>query len=78
MNDHPNKHIREAVDYALEHGWMLRKAGPRGHAWGRLYCPRHDREGCQHAVYSTPGVPEAHARDIRRAVDNCPHRPVGD
>ena len=54
MSDHPNKHIREAVQYALAHGWTLRKAGPRAHAWGRLYCPLRNREGCQHAVYSTP------------------------
>ncbi len=57
MNDHPNKHIRAAVDYALERGWILRRAGARAHAWGRLYCPRHDREGCQQAVYCTPRVP---------------------
>jgi len=47
MNDHPNKHIRDVVDYALEHGWTLRKAGSRAHAWGRLFCPRRDREGSQ-------------------------------
>lgn len=29
MNDHPNKHIREAVDYALDRGWRLRKARGR-------------------------------------------------
>jgi hypothetical protein len=78
MSHHPNKHIREAVQHALAHGWTLRKAGPRAHAWGRLYCPRHDRLGCQHAVYSTPRVPDAHARDIRRAVDSCPHQPEGE
>lgn len=33
MNDHPNKHIREALDYALEHGWRLRK-GARGRTFG--------------------------------------------
>ena len=38
----------------------------------------HDREGCQHAVYCTPRQPEAHARDIRRAVDHCPHLPTGE
>ena len=32
--DHPNKHIREAVQYALSSGWTLRKAGPRAHTWG--------------------------------------------
>ena len=45
MNDHPNKHIREAVDYALDHGWRLRKAGPRAHIWGLLLCPRAARDG---------------------------------
>jgi hypothetical protein len=73
MNDHPNKHIRAAVDYALEHGWTLRKGGPRSHAWGRLYCPLHGREGCHFSVASTPRNPEAHARWICRQVDNCPH-----
>ena len=28
MNDHPNKHIRAAIDQALDGGWLLRKAGP--------------------------------------------------
>jgi len=74
MNDHPSKPIREAVDYALSAGWTLRKAGPRAHVWGMLYCPQHDRDGCRRAVYCTPRSPEAHARDIRRAVDRCPHR----
>jgi len=73
VNDHPNKHIREAVDYALAHGWTLRKAGAQAHIWGMVYCPQHDRTGCHRAVYSTPRIPEAHARDICRAVDRCPH-----
>ena len=75
MNDRPNKHIRAAVDYAIERGWTLKKAGPRAHIWGTLYCPQRNREGCWRTVYSTPRVPEAHARDIRRAVDRCPHNP---
>jgi hypothetical protein len=75
LNDHPNKHIRAAVDYALSSGWSLKKAGPRAHIWGTLYCPRRDRQGCFRFVYCTPRVPEAHARDIRRAVDRCPHVP---
>ena len=73
MNNHKNKHIRAAVDYALEHGWRLVLAGPRAHIWGKLYCPQHDRTGCDQAVYSAPRVPEWHAEDIRRAVDCCPH-----
>jgi hypothetical protein len=75
MANHPNKHIRAAVEYAIEHGWTLKKAGARAHVWGRLYCPHGDRTGCAKAVYSTPRVAEDHARDIRRAVDRCPHTP---
>ena len=74
--DHPNKHIREAIRYAEAKGWTVTKAGPRAHLWGRLYCPRRDRSGCAKAIYSTPKVAEDHARDIRRAVDRCPHQLV--
>jgi hypothetical protein len=76
MADHPNKHIkhiRAAVDYALGRGWTLRKSSSRAHLWGRLYCPLRTRDGCAKAVYSTPKNPEDHAKDLRRAVDRCPH-----
>jgi hypothetical protein len=73
MNNHKNKHIRAAVNYALERGWRLEVRGPHAHAWGVLYCPLRSREGCQKAVYGTPRIPEAHAKDIRRAVDGCTH-----
>ncbi|MCY3767175.1 MAG: hypothetical protein OXH06_17280 [Gemmatimonadetes bacterium] len=73
LSDHPNRHIRAAIAYALEHGWTFRKAGPRAHTWGRLFCPLRDRSGCVRAVYSTPRSPEDHARVIRRSVARCPH-----
>ena len=73
MNDHPNKHIREAVDYALANGWRLVKAGARAHAWGRLVCPAQTHGGCMVSVYGTPRAPENHARYIRRRVEACPH-----
>ena len=53
MNDHPNKHIREAIDYALEHGWRLRKAGPRAVIRVVLLCPHAARDGCRQQVFST-------------------------
>jgi hypothetical protein len=73
MAGHKNKHIRAAIEYALGRGWRLEMAGPRAHIWGTLYCPLHDRTGCLVRVFSTPRVPEAHAADIRRAVDQCEH-----
>src|SRR5438132_8011081 len=39
MSDHPNKHIREAGDYATSRGWRLVKSGPRAHA-GDAYTAR--------------------------------------
>jgi len=68
---HKNKHIREAIEYALVRGWRFTKSA--GHNFGILWCPARTREGCRRPVYSTPRVPEKHAKDIRRAVDRCPH-----
>jgi hypothetical protein len=66
---HPNKEIEAAVADAEAKGWRLRE---QGH-WGRLYCPHADRDGCQVGVNGTPKNPEAHARQIARAVERCPH-----
>jgi hypothetical protein len=68
---HPNKEIEAAVAYAEARGWSWKKAA--GHAWGRLLCVHHDRDGCQLSVWSTPKGPENHAKAIRRTVDRCPH-----
>jgi hypothetical protein len=65
---HSNKHIREAIRYALQHGWTFKVSS--GHAFGRLYCPNHCQ--CQFSVWSTPTTPEKQARWIRRRVDRCP------
>ena len=73
MADHPNKHIRAAIGYAVKNGWMLKKANARAHIWGRLYCTQRSRDGCSKAIYSTPRNPEDHAKDILRAVERCPH-----
>lgn len=72
---HPNKHIESAVRYAEALGWSYVKS--KGHAWGRLFCPAGDRDGCIVSVWSTPRVPENHARHIRREVDRCPHAAHG-
>jgi hypothetical protein len=71
MASHPNKHIREALKYAKEQGWTVKKAGPRAHAWGITYRSFGHRE-CWMSIYSAPKNPEGHARDIRRTVDRCP------
>jgi len=71
LNHHANKHIREALKYAAEKGWVIKKSGPRAHAWGVIYCC-FGHLSCWFSVYSTPRNPERHARDILRTVDRCP------
>jgi len=46
----------------------------RGHAWGQILCAYAQRGGCRVSVWSTPRSPENHAKQLRRAVDKCPHQ----
>ena len=70
-NRHSNKHIEAAVEYAESLGWRFEKV--TGHAWGRIFCPHATRDGCMISLWSTPRVPENHARQVRRKIDSCPH-----
>ncbi|HEU5118949.1 MAG TPA: hypothetical protein VFT74_20330 [Isosphaeraceae bacterium] len=69
---HPNKHIEAVLRYAEGLGWWVEVGG--SHAWGRIFCPHAERDGCAESVWSTPANPEKFARFLRRAVDKCPHR----
>lgn len=73
-NKHPIKEIQLAIMFALSKGWVLQETGGSSHAWGRLKCPERSRDGCIISVWSTPRVPENHARQIIRAVTNCAHQ----
>jgi hypothetical protein len=70
---HPNKEIEEAILYAEQKGWIFKESGKSAHAWGRLLCPLHTREGHQMSIWSTPRSAFNHARQICRLVDNCEH-----
>jgi hypothetical protein len=71
-NDHPDKDLREAVDYALSEGWHVEKAtGGSAHPWGKLFCPG-GRACCMAiVVYSTPKQPRRRADQIHKKVDQC-------
>lgn len=69
---HPHKEIEAAVSYAESQDWSWIKV--KGHAWGKLQCAYNDREGCTLFVWSTPRVPENHARQLRRDINRCPHK----
>ena len=67
---HSKKEVEDAVRYAESKGWTWRKMGH----WGRLFCAKADRDGCQVGVNGTPKDAGDHASQIRRAVDRCPHQ----
>lgn len=73
---HPNKEIEEAILYAEENGWVCKDSGKSAHAWGRLLCPLHTREGHQMSIWSTPRSTFNHAQQIKRLVDKCQHDTV--
>ena len=71
---HAKPDIEEAVKYAESNGWRVKKSS--GHAWGKMYCPYNDKECrcgefCIMSVWSTPKNSGAHAKQIKRVVDNC-------
>ncbi len=69
---HPSKDIEAAVADAEAQGWTWHKVS--GHAWGKLYCKHHDRDGCTIFVWSTPRSAGNHAKAIKRDVNRCPHK----
>ena len=69
---HPKKEIEDAIQYAESKGWTC-KLSKKGHAWGRIYCRHHTRDGCHTGVWSTPQNSGDHANGLKRYVDRCPH-----
>lgn len=73
---HPDKVIQGALAYARRNGWtVIKSTGGSAHAWGVMRC---SGDCPQVSIYSTPRVPENHARALRRAVDRCPHQKETD
>lgn len=70
MKRHPNKHIREAIEYAVTHGWDVVDVGKSAHAFCRLRCLAGHTEH-QMSIWSTPRNPENHARQILHKVKQC-------
>ncbi|TMD14933.1 MAG: hypothetical protein E6J00_04265 [Chloroflexi bacterium] len=68
---HSDKEVESALRYAELRGWTVLVG--RSH-WAIIRCPERSPSGCQASVWSTPRSPVNHARQIRRAVDRCPHR----
>jgi hypothetical protein len=72
----PKQVIEETLIYAQGRGWIVIKStGGSAHAWGVMRCAG---DCSQVSVFSTPRVPENHARALRRSVDRCPHNTEED
>jgi hypothetical protein len=76
MKEHPDKHIRAAIARALAQGWILLPAGKSAHCFGRLVCGVAEHRQHMMSIWSTPAVPENHARQIIRMVERCPLSPT--
>lgn len=70
---HPNKDIEAAMAFAEKNGWLFKDTGRSSHAWGKLLCPLHTREGHKMSVWSTPRSAFNHAQQIKRLVNQCKH-----
>lgn len=70
MKQHPNKHIKEAIAYALANGWHYVESGSSAHAFCRLRCNFGHAEH-QMSIWSTPKNAENHAKQIVRKVNQC-------
>jgi hypothetical protein len=70
MKKHPNKDIRDAIDYAIQCGWRQIETGKSSHAFCRLKCRLFHAEH-QMSIWSTPKSPHQHALQIRRKVNQC-------
>lgn len=74
MKEHPDKHIRAAVHYAVSKGWIFNWGGNSSHCYGRLKCGIPEHHQHMMSVWSTPRCPQNHARQIVRKVDSCTPR----
>lgn len=65
--------VKQALKDARQAGWHLRET--LGHGYGRVFCRRVERGGavCKVIIDTTPRNPEARAKDLVRAIRDCPH-----
>lgn len=75
---HPNKAIEAALAELESLGWRVEKSkGRSAHAWGFVRCPMNAKDKCrngvfcQNQIWSTPGNPTGHARDLVRKAHGC-------
>jgi hypothetical protein len=72
---HPKKDVEEALQEAEKAGMIVEDS--RGH-WGVIWCPGDEHDRCPRPfwVWSSPKNVQNHAKQIRRYIARCPHRPT--
>ncbi|MCX8957861.1 hypothetical protein EHW66_07445 [Erwinia psidii] len=68
---HRNRQIQQAIEFAMEHGWILIVAGKSAHCFAKLRCGVAGHLEHTISIWSTPGNPENHAKQIVRKVRQC-------
>ncbi|MFI5839099.1 hypothetical protein ACIA8K_05195 [Catenuloplanes sp. NPDC051500] len=65
--------MKRALKSARQAGWHLRES--LGHGYGRAFCRRVERGApvCKIIVDTTPKNPQDRAKDLVRAIRDCPH-----
>ena len=71
MKEHPDKHIRAAIQHACSKGWIFVAGGHSAHCFGRLKCGIPGHREHMMSVWSTPASPQNHARQIMRKIEHC-------
>lgn len=69
---HSKADVEKALKDAEDANWTV--DFPFGH-WGQIWCPAHI---CRLSIWSTPKNEGNHAKQIRRAVEHCPHQKPGE
>lgn len=73
---HSKPELQNGLEYAKDADWYYKVGeGRAGHSIGVIYCRRTDTdESCKFLVNSTPKNPGDAEKDLRHAVDKCPHQ----
>ncbi|MFC0139013.1 hypothetical protein ACFFJN_02125 [Erwinia mallotivora] len=68
---HKNRQIQQAIEFAIDHGWILIAAGKSAHCFAKLRCGVPGHQEHMMSIWSTPGNPLNHAKQIVRKVSQC-------
>lgn len=72
MKEHPDKHIRAAIEYARTRGWIFIAGGKSAHCFGRLRCGTANHREHMMSIWSTAAVQRRRLGLIIRSANYDP------